>query len=422
MHSLGLQVRLQTSLTQLATNTTLLNTTKRHSRVRVIGRVDPDHARLKPLSNLVSALNVLAKDSRGQAVLRVVGELERVLLVLEGGNGYNGTKDFLLENGHFVVDARKDGGLNVEALAAAGALLGRLAAHLDLGALLLGAFDKGQNLVVLGLRYLGPVGGVFGKGVASLGHVLDGDEEVLDEFVDDGLVDKQAGGGGADLALVAEDANVSPLGGLVEVGVVKDEKRRLATSLESNVLHGATGHFHDFAASGSGAGKGNLVDVGVGGEGLASVLAVAVEDVEDARRETSLANEGSKVEDREGSLFSRLENDAVASGQGRTQLPGSHGEREIPWDNLGADTNRLAQGIGKLGPCGRDSLAVELVGPAGVVAEAVDDLFEILVDRDGVRLAVVPGLNGGEDVLVLLYQVGQLVHEDAAVTAGQVTP
>jgi hypothetical protein len=25
-------------------------------------------------------------------------------------------------------------------------------------------------------------------------------------------------------------------------------------------------------------------------------------------------------------------------------------------------------------------------------------------------------------VLVLLYQVGQLVHEDAAVTAGQVTP
>lgn len=60
-----------------------------------------------------------------------------------------------------------------------------------------------------------------------------------------------------------------------------------------------------------------------------------------------------------------------------------------------------------------DSLALDLVGPSTVVADASDDSTDITAGhRDG--LAIVKGLDGGEEINVLLSDVGKLQHKVGA--------
>ena len=65
---------------------------------------------------------------------------------------------------------------------------------------------------------------------------------------------------------------------------------------------------------------------------------------------------------------------------------------------------------------------MDLVGPAGVVAEAVDHQRQVGVAALADRLAVVEGLELGQLVDVLLDQVGQLVHQPAAVAGVHLAP
>ena len=64
---------------------------------------------------------------------------------------------------------------------------------------------------------------------------------------------------------------------------------------------------------------------------------------------------------------------------------------------------------------------MDLVGPAGVVLEAVDDLLDV---RLGVRvgLAVVPRLDGREKGLVAEAEVGELAHQVPTLGAGDEAP
>jgi hypothetical protein len=65
---------------------------------------------------------------------------------------------------------------------------------------------------------------------------------------------------------------------------------------------------------------------------------------------------------------------------------------------------------------------VDLVGPASVVAEAVDHEWQVDVAALGDRLAVVEGLELGQLVLVLLDQVGEPVHQLAAIAGVHLAP
>lgn len=266
------------------------------------------------------------------------------------------------------------------------------------------------------------MGSVLGKGIARLGGCDDVVREGLDELFLDRLVHQQTRGCSADLALVAQDAHVGPSRRLLNVGIVKDEEGRLAARLERDVLHVDGGRLHDFPSSSGGARKGNLSDFRVGSQRLAGVLAVAVDDVDHTGRETGLAHQVGHVEDREGRLLGRLEDNGVACCQCGAQLPGRHGERVVPGNNLRANSNGLSEGVCKLGIRRRDGLAMDLVGPAGVVAKCANDLTQVVVESDRVGLAIVPGLNGGQDLPMLLKQVSQLVHELATFTSCQFAP
>lgn len=68
-----------------------------------------------------------------------------------------------------------------------------------------------------------------------------------------------------------------------------------------------------------------------------------------------------------------------------------------------------------------DGLALDLVGPAGVVSQAADDGADVALGH-GDGLSVVEGLDGGEEVGVLLGDVGELVQVDGTLGGGDLLP
>jgi hypothetical protein len=95
------------------------------------------------------------------------------------------------------------------------------------------------------------------------------------------------------------------------------------------------------------------------GEGRASRLAVAGDNVEDAVGNARFSEQFAEAQSRERRLLRGLEDDGAARGERRRQLPRGHHQREVPRDDLPDDTDRLAQRIGVpvAGAGDRDGLA-----------------------------------------------------------------
>lgn len=95
--------------------------------------------------------------------------------------------------------------------------------------------------------------------------------------------------------------------------------------------------------------------------------------------------------------------------------------REVPGDDLADDADGLVAGVDELRLSGLDGLALDLVRPAGVVAEAGDDGLDVgLCPEEG--LAVVEGLDGGKRVDVVLDELGEAGEELAALRTGHGEP
>jgi hypothetical protein len=78
------------------------------------------------------------------------------------------------------------------------------------------------------------------------------------------------------------------------------------------------------------------------GQRLAGLDAEAVDDVEHARRQ-QVADQLGEQQDRRGGLLGGLEDDAVAGGERRGELPRGHEQREVPRDDLPDDAERLLE-------------------------------------------------------------------------------
>jgi hypothetical protein len=195
--------------------------------------------------------------------------------------------------------------------------------------------------------------------------------------------------------VVEEDALRGVLYRLVEVRVVKDDVRALASELERHLFQVRLGRrLHDLSADGGGSGERDLVDAGVGREGVAHGGSVADDDVDDAGGDAGLLEQLGHVQGGERGELGRLDHDAAAGGEGRRDLPREHVQGlgvsagvsaaaaaaatsrrasrptyKVPGDDLTADTDRLVAGVGELLRGLLDDLAVDLVCPTTVVAE-----------------------------------------------------
>lgn len=67
-------------------------------------------------------------------------------------------------------------------------------------------------------------------------------------------------------------------------------------------------------------------------------------------------------------------------------------------------------------------LTVNLIRPTSIIPKHRNRLRDILAEHNIERLAVVPGIDGGQNVLVALAQVSQLPEESAALLGRQVSP
>ena len=75
------------------------------------------------------------------------------------------------------------------------------------------------------------------------------------------------------------------------------------------------------------------------GQRGASNLAKAGDDVDDSRWYACLFDELGKVESGKRGLLGGLENNGISSGNSGANLPRQHEKREVPRDDLSANTN-----------------------------------------------------------------------------------
>ena len=382
----------------------------------ILTGVDPDGTSTEVVADTDGSVEIRGVDGSSKTVVGVVAELDNLLLGGELGDGADGAEDLLLHDLHVGGDVGEDGGLDEVALVAVA-----LTTDLDGSTLLLTSLDVTHDAVILKLTDLGALEGLVVEGVADLvlrGALLEG----LNELVIDTLLDVDTRTGAAGLAVVVVDTKVDPVNGLLKIGVVEDNVGGLATKLEGNLLQvGIGSSLHDGATDNGRAGEGNLVDVHVGGDGGTSNATETGDNVENTRGETSLLDELSKDESRERSLLSGLHDDSVTGGESGANLPGKHEKREVPGDDLTANTERLLSGVVERVGGDIDGLALNLIGPTAVVADGANDGANIATGH-GDGLAIVERLNSGEEVEVLLDQVGELQEVDTTLLGSDLAP
>jgi ParB family chromosome partitioning protein len=118
-------------------------------------------------------------------------------------------------------------------------------------------------------------------------------------------------------------------------------------------------------------------------------------DVEDAWRQADLERDLGERQRRQRRLARRLDDDGVAAGERRCDLPRRQQQREVPRHDCGDDADRFPQGVGQVVAFDRDGLAVDFVGPAGEILEALGGRRHLDLPRLEDRLAVVQRLEAG---------------------------
>src|SRR5215213_10766161 len=94
--ALGLEVELERLEPELASEPRLLVAAERDARERRVRHVDADRARFDPRRHAMAACRVPGPDGGHEAVLHVVREADRVLLVLERDHRDDRPEDLLL--------------------------------------------------------------------------------------------------------------------------------------------------------------------------------------------------------------------------------------------------------------------------------------------------------------------------------------
>ena len=154
-------------LVVLAPDAGLLVAAERGVRRVLVVAVRPDPAGLDLATGPVGLRTVARPDAGAEPVEGVVGDLERVVLVVEAGHRDDRAEDLLLEDPHRVV-ALEDRRLDVVAAGQVAAELGPRAAGEHLGALLAADVEVGQDLLELVVRGLRADHGVGVERVALL--------------------------------------------------------------------------------------------------------------------------------------------------------------------------------------------------------------------------------------------------------------
>ncbi|KAH3664621.1 hypothetical protein OGATHE_003436 [Ogataea polymorpha] len=401
-HSLPLGVVVQSLGTHFTANTGLLVSSEWHHLVEVVVSVDPDRAGLKLVGDVGGGVERLGVDTSSKSVLGVVSQLDHLVGGLEWRDHGKWSKDLLLVCSHVWGHVGKDRWLDEESLVAQSLTSGD-----ESTSFLVGDVDVAENLVQLHLGSLGTLESGQIEWVTHLERLCSSFEFPEDLLVNT-LLDKHSGSGRAHLSGVVEDTGNEGADGGLDVSVVKHNVGRLSSKLQGHLLEvGVGSNLHDVSSSCGGAGEGKLLDLRVAGNGISRDLTESGHDVHHSGWDSGLLDELRSVQGRQWRALGRLQHHSVTCSQSRTNLPGPHQKREVPWDDLATHSNRLSLGVSVVGIARVDVLAGQLVGPASARSDVVDHERHVTLGQLQ-SLTVVERLNCGEGILVSLEQLGQV--------------
>src|SRR5262249_17421473 len=179
--------------------------------------------------------------------------------------------------------------------------------------------------------------------------------------------------GTAALALVEEQAEVGAFDCGIEVGVGKDYVRALAAQLQADALEVTLGGgFHDELAREVFTGESDLFDVHMAADGSAGSGPKSGDDIDHAVGDARFLCKLGDAQGGERRLLRRFQNNGAAGRQGRAPFPGLHEQREVPRNDLPDYANGFVACVTEIRAFNGDGLAVDLVGPAGIVTIALD--------------------------------------------------
>src|SRR5208282_2334912 len=321
-----------------------------------------------------------------------------------------GAENLLVDDRRRVRQSRPDGRVNPGAVGELARHVGHAAAGDDGGAFVGRLLVVAQNFLTVFQADQRAEGRRRIFGPAELER-LGADLHPRDEFVEDRPLDIDALGAEADLAAIGETRAQRALDRLVEIGVGEDERRVLAAEFERYLTDAERRLAHDRFARARLAGEGDASDERVLGQKLAGrVRPESVHDVVDALRHASLVHHLAEQSCGQRRLLRRLDDDRVAAGERRADLPRHQKQRQVPRrddrddalrpaepviDRALAVLRRHDEGLGRdpfdgvgehfeIGGAARDvEVAGETRGLAGVEALGGEELLEPRDDAVG---------------------------------------
>ena len=332
-----------------------------HRRVAV----HRDDARADPLGDPQRPPDVPRPDRPREPVGRVVGQSDRVRLVIERDDRDHGSEDLLLHDAHArsgaIEDRRRDVAAGVHTSARHS-----LAARDQPAAFGLADRDVVEDPLHVPLADQGTHLGRIIRRVADPDRPSGACERLHDLLMDRPL-HQDPTAGAAVLARIIEHGIGRLAGEPLQVRVREYHVGALATQLQADLLDRARRESQDLL-SGSGLSRErDLADTRMCSEGRTRHGTRARHDVDDPVREPGLQAQLAQSERRERRPRCRLEDGGVARRQGGRELPGGHHQREVPGHDEADDADRLAQRQVQPGLGHRDGLTVVLVrGPTEV--------------------------------------------------------
>ena len=214
--------------------------------------------------------------------------------------------------------------------------------------------------------------------------------------------------------LAAKMPATTPLAAASRSASAKTMFGRLAAELQRHAREVLGGALHHGLAGRGPAGEGDLVDARVRDQRRARLVAVAGDDVEDARREARLLDQRGELERRGRRLLGGLDDDAAARGQRRRGLPAHQQHGRVPGRDRRHHADRLAQRVDEeVVAVGRQRLAADLVGRAREVVVVVGQPAQLALHLAD-QLAVVGRLHARDPRGVLLDQLGEPAQQPRA--------
>ena len=353
------------------------------------------------------------------AVGAVIGDPHRVLLGVEGRDDGEGAEDLLLEDAHARIDIGEHGGFDEEAWAVRESRRDAPAGD-EPRSLLAADPDEIEHALAL----------AFGNHRSHLGlrreRIANHDRaglggELLDEGFVDAALDDVTRGADAGLARSDKGAERGVVDRLVEIEILEDDDRRLASKLERLASEVARCRRAGKPSGLGAAGEHELADAGMLGKGTARHHAVAGDDVEDTGGQARLGEEFGQPQGRQRSEFGRLHHGRAAGGEGRCQIAAGDQQRMVERRHISHHADRQAPRIGQIVALDRNDVVAPCEGEAGIVAEQIRNAGELGPGLAS-RPAVVQRLEFEEFVEMGLHHVSQLVDEPRTRPDGHAAP